>query len=155
MYKKAWCTCKIVVLFNKPIPVLALSLLSPLLRLPNNRDLNIPNGDDNENFKKAIGLISKTTILHVHHAFLHISLPSLHDYDVKLLKFTFYGGSKQTTTKFSLFFLNLNIAIRNSNPREFANIWQSKWVAMIAMKIERTRVHFLGDVFATVVVLRS
>ena len=155
MYKKAWCTCKIVVLFNKPIPVLALSLLSPLLRLPNNRDLNIPNGDDNENFKKAIGLISKTTILHVLHAFLYISLPALHDYDVKLPKFTFYGGSKQTTTKFSLFFLNLNIAIRNSNPREFANIWQSKWVAMIAMKIERTRGHFLGDVFATVVVLRS
>ena len=28
--------------------------------------------------QKAIGLVSKTTILHEHHAFLYISLPSLH-----------------------------------------------------------------------------
>ena len=61
-------------------------------------------GDGNENFKKAIGLISKTTILHVHHAFLYISLPALHNYDVKLPNLTFYVGSKQTTTKISLFF---------------------------------------------------
>ena len=40
-------------------------------------------GDGNENVKKAIGLMSKTTILHVHHAFLYISLQSLHNYDVK------------------------------------------------------------------------
>ena len=33
-----------------------------------------------ENGKNAIGLISKSTILHVHHVFLYISLPSLHDY---------------------------------------------------------------------------
>ena len=40
----------------------------------------------NENGKKAIGLdmTSKTTTLHVHHSFLYISLPSLHDYDVEL-----------------------------------------------------------------------
>ena len=31
--------------------------------------------DGNENLKKTIGLISKTTTLHVHHAFLYISLP--------------------------------------------------------------------------------
>ena len=31
--------------------------------------------DGNENVKKTIGFISKTTILHVHHAFLYISLP--------------------------------------------------------------------------------
>ena len=36
-------------------------------------------GDGNGNVKKAIGLMSKTTILHVHHAFLYISLPSLHN----------------------------------------------------------------------------
>ena len=33
--------------------------------------------------QKTIGLMSKTTTLHVHHAFLYISLPSLHNYDVK------------------------------------------------------------------------
>ena len=46
-------------------------------------------GDGNEDGKKAIGLISKTTTLHVHHAFLHISLPSLHDYNVKAPQFAF------------------------------------------------------------------
>ena len=45
-------------------------------------------GDGNGNTTKAIGLISKTTILHVHHTFLYISLPSLHDYDVKMPNFT-------------------------------------------------------------------
>ena len=40
-------------------------------------------GDGNENVKKTIGLISKTTTLHVHHDFLYISLSFLHKYDVK------------------------------------------------------------------------
>ena len=39
-------------------------------------------GDGNENVKKQLVKINKTTTLHVHHAFLYISLPSLHDYDV-------------------------------------------------------------------------
>ena len=38
-------------------------------------------GDGNGNVKNAIGLKSKTTILHVHHAFLYISLLSLHNQD--------------------------------------------------------------------------
>ena len=33
--------------------------------------------------QKTIGLMSRTTTLHVHHAFLYISLPSMHNYDVK------------------------------------------------------------------------
>ena len=45
-------------------------------------------GDGKGNATKAIGLISKTTIFHVHRAFLYISLPSLHDYDVKMPNFT-------------------------------------------------------------------
>ena len=36
--------------------------------------LRSDDGDGNEDVKKAIGLITKTTILHVHHAFLYISL---------------------------------------------------------------------------------
>ena len=58
-------------------------------------------GNGNENVKTAIGLLSKTTSWHVHHAFLYISLPLLHDYDVKMPNFTFYGGRKQATMKFS------------------------------------------------------
>ena len=33
-----------------------------------------------------------TRMLHVHTPFLYISLPSLHDCDVKMPNFTFYGG---------------------------------------------------------------
>ena len=40
-------------------------------------------GNGKENVKKAIGLMSKTTTLHVHHVFLYISLLSLHNYGVK------------------------------------------------------------------------
>ena len=61
-------------------------------------------GDGSENLKKAIGLISKTTTLHVQHTFLYISLPSLHDYGVKIPNFTFYGGRKQAKTNFSFSF---------------------------------------------------
>ena len=59
-------------------------------------------GDDNQDVKKAIGLLRKTTTLHVHNAFLYISLPSLHDYDVKMPNCKFYGGRTQATT--NLFF---------------------------------------------------
>ena len=56
--------------------------------------------DDNKNVKKTIGLISTTTTSHVHHTVLYISFPFLHDYDVKMPHFAFYGGRKQATTKF-------------------------------------------------------
>ena len=59
-------------------------------------------GDGNQDVNKAIGLLRKTTTLHVHHTFLYISLPSLHDYDVKMPNCKFYGGRKQATT--NLFF---------------------------------------------------
>ena len=50
--------------------------------------LRSDDGDGSGNAAKTIGLISKTTILHVHHAFLYIFLPSLHDNDVKMPNFT-------------------------------------------------------------------
>ena len=68
------------------------------------REFSNDDGDGNKNFKKAIGLLSKTISLHVHHAFLYISLPLLHDYEVKMPSFTFYGGRKQATTNFSFSF---------------------------------------------------
>ena len=64
-------------------------------------------GDDNEHVKKETCLLRKTTNLHVHHAFLYISLPLLHDYDMKMPNFTFYGGGKQATTKFSFLLYKL------------------------------------------------
>lgn len=47
--------------------------------------------DDNEKVKEAIGLINKSTILHVRHTFLYIF--------VKLSNFAFYGERKHVTTK--------------------------------------------------------
>ena len=40
MYKKGWCTCKVVVFHNKPIAFFTslLTLLSSLLKLPINHD---------------------------------------------------------------------------------------------------------------------
>ena len=46
-------------------------------------------GDGKENVKKAIGLIGKKTTTNVHHAFLYISLLSLHNYYVKWPNFKF------------------------------------------------------------------
>ena len=48
--------------------------------------------------------MSKTTTLYVHHSFLYISLLSLHDYEGKMPNFTFYGGRKEGTVKFSFSF---------------------------------------------------
>ena len=65
------------------------------------------NNDDRdgyENVKTAIRLLNETSSLHVHHAFLYISLLLLQDYDVKMPNFTFYGGHKQATEKFSFSF---------------------------------------------------
>ena len=69
---------------------------------PCKQDLSNDDCDGNEDVKKAIGLLCKTTTLHVHHAFLYISLPSLHDYDVKMPNCKFYGGRKQATTNLFL-----------------------------------------------------
>ena len=46
---------------------------------------------------------SKTTTLHVYHPFLYISLPSLHDYNIKVRNFTFCRGREHTTTTFFFF----------------------------------------------------
>ena len=73
----------------------------------------------------------------------------MHNYDVKMPNFTFYGERKQRKRK-QFLFLNLDMVPRNSTPVGFAYIWQSKWVGMIAMKNERTQIHFLSDVLVAV-----
>ena len=47
----------------------------------------------------------------VDYAFLYISLPSLHDYDVELLSFTSSGGREQTQDNDSLFIIIIIIII--------------------------------------------
>ena len=76
--------------------------------------------DGNENVKKTIGLISKTTTPHAHHAFLYISFLFLHDYDVKMSNVAFYGERKQATTKFYFSFWawmwSLEIQLQEGSP---------------------------------------
>ena len=43
--------------------------------------------------KKLIGIISTKTALHVQHTFLYISLPFLHDHNVKLPSYVFCRGN--------------------------------------------------------------
>ena len=59
-------------------------------------------GDGNQDVKKAVGLLRKTTTLHVRQAFLYISSPSLDDYNMKMPNCKVYGGRKQATS--NLFF---------------------------------------------------
>ena len=73
-------------------------------------------GDGSKNFKKTIGLISKTTTLQVQHIFLYISLLSLHDYGEKIPNFPIYGGRKEATTNFSFSFKTCVWSPRNQLP---------------------------------------
>ena len=88
----------------------------------------------------------------MHYTLLYTSLTILHDYDVKMANFMFYRGRKQAKTKFS-FFLILDKALRNSAPGEY--IRQRKRDGVIAMKIEKPRIHFLRNVLPAVAVLTS
>ena len=76
-------------------------------------------------------MISKTTTLHVHHACLYISLPLLHDYNMKMPNLTFYGDVKKRPSDNEISFLSLKqgMVLRNSTPGGFACILtiESKW----------------------------
>ena len=116
---------------------------------PTNVYLRWNDEDDKENVKKAISLISKTTTSHVHQTFLYISFPFLHDYDVKMPNFAFYGGRRQATTIYFSFWAWI-WSLENSTSGGFAYNWQSKWVGIIAIKTERTEIHFFSDVIVAV-----
>ena len=53
------------------------------LRHRGKRDLTKLRRRQQRQRQRTIGLVSKKTTLLVHHAFLYISWPSLHDYNVK------------------------------------------------------------------------
>ena len=74
-------------------------------------------GDGNENIKTAM---AKQQVWNVHNAFLYTSLPLMHDYDVKMPNFAFYGGRKQPTKKFYFSFWawiwSLEIQLQGGSP---------------------------------------
>ena len=86
----------------------------------------------------------------MHHAFLNISFLFLHDHNVKMPNFAFYGGRKQATTKFFFLFPSFDMVPWNSASGGFAYFWQSKWVGIIAIKTEGTQIHLLSDVLVAV-----
>ena len=59
------------------------------------------NDDGNESAKKRNGFDKQNNNFARASRFLYISLPSLHDYGVKMPDFTFFGGRKQASTNFS------------------------------------------------------
>ena len=81
------------------------ALISPVLA---HVSLSNDDGDGNENGKKAIGLDWQNNNFARASRFLSISLPSLHDYNVKFPNFTFYGGREHKTT--TLFFFKFEVA---------------------------------------------
>ena len=68
------------------------------------------NGEGNEEGKKAtIGLNSQKTTLHVQHTiFVYFSDIVLHDYNMKLPSYTFYGGNAVCSL---LFFIAAHLVI--------------------------------------------
>ena len=88
-------------------------------------DFKIRRRDGNENVKKQqVNFISETTTFHVHHSFLYISLPFLHDYDVKCLIFAFYGKRKQATRKFYFSFCIMNLISLGSQLQEGSSTFE-------------------------------
>ena len=93
--------------------------------------------------------MSKTTSLHVYHAFCTFLRPFLHDYDVKMPTNAFYGVLTGNDEILFLF-LHLDMVPRNSTPGRFAYIWQSRLVGIIVIKTEGTQIHFLIYVLVAV-----
>ena len=104
MYKKVRCTCKVVVLFTKSIVIfdVLVAVASSDRKVQGLYDPTTRTATKTS--KKTIGFISKTTTSHVHRTYLYISFPFLHDYDVKMANFAFYGERKQAKTKFDFSF---------------------------------------------------
>jgi len=64
------------------------------------------------------------------------------------LEVAVYRQREHKTDEFHFLFLNLDIFLKNWTPGEFAYFRQSEHVGIIALKFQRTRIHFLCDVFA-------
>ena len=54
--------------------------------------------------------------------------------------------------RFSLLYLNMDKALKNSTPGKVAYIWRIDTFQIDTIKFERTQIHFFCDVFAAVVV---
>ena len=91
--------------------------------------------------KQKVWLAKQQLCTHVHHAFLYISLRSLHDYGVKIPNF--------------FLFQNLSVVPKKLTPGKFSYIWHFQVIGMSATKFEKARIRFKSDIFAAVAVVNA
>jgi len=89
-----------------------------------------------------IGFMSKTTALHVHHAFWCISLTSTARLRLETSQCDVLWRTWTYENKFSVLYLNMDKANKNLTPGKVAYIWQIKRFQIDAIKFERTEIHF-------------
>ena len=82
------------------------------------------------------------------HAFLYVPLPLLHDHDVKMPNFTFYGGRKQATTKFSFLFLTLRAVPKKSIPGKLTYTRHFQRIGINVTRFKRKRWFILKVTFS-------
>ena len=87
-------------------------------------------------------LVNKTTTLHVHYPLLPVFVRLRHEVAY------FYVLRRTSTSDDEILFvcLKLDMVPRNSISEGFAYMWQSNWVAIIAMKTETRQIHFLNRI---------
>ena len=83
--------------------------------------------DDDENVKKTIAFIRKTTTRN-NHGFLYISLPVFARPRRENAWFHVLWSTWTSNNEILPLSLNLDMVPRNSTPGGFAYIWQSRWV---------------------------
>ena len=90
-------------------------------------------------------------------AFFYISLSSLHDYDVKMPSFTFFGGLKRATTNFpSLSELGYECKEFDFRIVRLHLVLKVSKMESIAIEFETIEIHFISDFqFADVAVVVS
>ena len=91
--------------------------------------------------------MSKTTTLHVHHAFLYISLSSLHSYNPNWPNFELTWGRERQGDKFYSLSLSLSLWTRTRSPFFSFNFQVKGWLGISAEKFQRTQSLFFSDVF--------
>ena len=115
-----------------------------------NRDYTIRRGDGNENVKNSIRFSRQNnSYARASHIFVHF-FALFARLRREIAWFYFFREDVNERRRNFIRSLNLNIVLTNSTPEGFAYIWQSKWVGIIVIKTEKTKIHFRSDVFAAV-----
>ena len=104
--------------------------------------------------------MSKTTALHVqNYCFARASRFLVHFFDVHCTTTTWNLPMRRFMEdvdrtyydKFSLLYLNMDKALKNSTPGKVAYIWRIERFQIDVIKFERTQIHLFSDVVLVVV----